>query len=71
VKLEAAIETESLRRCELTASLDRSTTTAEEKKQTESLLKECNGRTEALILLLLYYSAGMQNAEELEQHCDQ
>ena len=72
VKLESAIEAETTRRNELSSSLDRtSTISVDERKQVQARLNGCNSRSEALILLLLHYSTGMQSVEEAEQHCDQ
>jgi len=69
--LESAIDAETVRRNELMSSLDKPSISVDEKKQIEAGLNGCNVRSEALILLLLHYSTGMQNAEEAEQHCDQ
>ena len=60
---------EIIRRYELDARLDRvdGTLFAEEKQKLEKEVEACENRRQALVLLLLYYSSGLQNAEESEQ----
>ena len=46
--------------------MEKSSLSTDGKKRIEAELTVCEGKGEALILLLLYYSAGMQNAEETQ-----
>ncbi|XP_057376466.1 PDZ domain-containing protein 8-like isoform X1 [Daphnia carinata] len=69
-RLESATEMEILRRYELAARLDRPDGTpwsGDEKQKLEKEAELCEARRQALVLLLLHYSAGLQNVEEAER----
>lgn len=57
---------EIIRRYELAARLDRADGSVEEKRKLEKELESCESRRQALVLLLLHYSSGLQNVEEAE-----
>ena len=69
-RLESATEMEILRRYELAARLDRPDGThwsGDEKQKLEKEVEMCEARRQALVLLLLHYSSGLQNVEEAER----
>ena len=69
-RLESATEMEILRRYELAARLDRPDGThwsGDEKQKLEKEVELCEARRQALVLLLLHYSSGLQNVEETER----
>jgi hypothetical protein len=69
-RLESATEMEILRRYELAARLDRPDGTpwsGDERQKLEKEVDLCEARRQALVLLLLHYSSGLQNVEETER----
>lgn len=65
---------EIIRRYELAARLERAVGTpssAEEKRKLEKEAESCENRRQALVLLLLHYSSGLQSVEEAEQQIQQ
>ena len=69
-RLESATEMEILRRYELAARLDRpdgSHWSGDEKQKLEKEVELCEARRQALVLLLLHYSSGLQKVEEAER----
>lgn len=69
-RLESATEMEILRRYELAARLDRPDGTpwsGDERQKLEKEVDLCEARRQALVLLLLHYSSGLQNVEEAER----
>lgn len=61
---------EIIRRYELVARLERADGApwpAEERRKLEKEAESCENRRQALVLLLLHYSSGLQNVEEAEQ----
>ena len=68
--MESATEMEIIRRYELAARLERADGapwSVEERKKLEKEAETCETRRQALVLLLLHYSSGLQSVEEAEQ----
>ena len=68
--MESATEMEIIRRYELAARLERADGapwSVEERKKLEKEAETCENRRQALVLLLLHYSSGLQSVEEAEQ----
>ena len=70
-RLEAATEAETIRRYELAAFLEKPDgqilLSSDERKEMEKEAVSCESRRQALVLLLLHYSAGLRSAEEAEE----
>ncbi len=65
---------EIIRRYELAARLERADGapwSADERRKLEKEVEMCENRRQALVLLLLHYSSGLQSVEEAEQQQQQ
>jgi len=70
-RLEAATEAEMIRHYELLSKLEKADGapwSTSERNRMEKEVAECENRRQALVLLLLFYSAGLRSAEEAEDH---
>lgn len=57
---------EIIRRYELAARLDRPDGSVDDRRKLEKELESCESRRQALVLLLLHYSSGLQSVEDVE-----
>lgn len=70
-RLETATEMETIRHYELSSKLEKADGapwSTSERNRMEKEVAECENRRQALVLLLLFYSAGLRSAEEAEDH---
>lgn len=69
-RLEAATEVETIRHYELANKLEKADGapwSTSERSRMEKEAAECESRRQALVLLLLFYSAGLRSAEDADQ----